>query len=95
MKEGGLSGQELADAKTYLIGSFPLRFTSSPRIAAFLVSVQLDDLGIDYMDRRNSYIESVTLDDANRVAKRLLDPDNLTVIVVGQPEGLSGKEITP
>ena len=88
MKEGGLSEQELADAKTYLTGSFPLRFTSSGRIAGFLVSVQLDNLGIDYIDERNSYIEAVSLEDANRVAERLLDPDNLTVVVVGQPEGM-------
>ena len=54
-----------------------------------LVGIQLDDLGIDYIDRRNDYIEAVTLDDVNRVAATLLAPEALEVVVVGQPEGLA------
>ncbi|MEE8279382.1 MAG: pitrilysin family protein [Alphaproteobacteria bacterium] len=86
---GGLTDKELADAKTYLTGSFPLRFTSSGRIASILVGMQRDKLGIDYLERRNSYIEAVTLDDVNRVARRILDADRLTVVVVGEPDGVT------
>ena len=49
-----------------------------------LVQIQLDDLGIDYIDRRNGLIEAVTLADIRRVAKRLLD-GGLLVTVVGRP----------
>ncbi len=45
---------------------------------------QIDDLGIDYIDRRNSLIDAVTLDDAKRVAKRLLDGGMLVTVVVGR-----------
>ncbi len=89
MAEQGLSEIELEDAKTYLTGSYALRFGSSPRIAAMLTGVQLENLGRDYFDIRNSLIEKVTLDDANRVAKSLLRPENLTLVVVGQPENIS------
>lgn len=82
---GGVSAAELADSKTYLTGSFPLRFAGSGRIAGLLVSVQLDNLGIDYLDRRNALIEAVTLDDVNTLARDLLTPDKLTFIVVGRP----------
>ena len=81
----GVYATELADSKTYLTGSFPLRFSGSGRIAGLLVSVQLDNLGIDYLDRRNGLIEAVTLDDVNALARDLLAPNKLTFIIVGQP----------
>ena len=87
----GVSPAELKDAKTYLTGSYALRFSSSGRIAGMLTSIQMDKLGIDYMDRRNSLIEAVTREDVNRVAARLLAPDGLTMVVVGAPEGVSAR----
>lgn len=79
----GLSEAELADAKRYLTGSYPLRFTASGSIARMLVAIQLDRLGIDYISRRNDLIEAVTLADANRVATRLFDPERLSVVIAG------------
>ncbi len=84
----GAGTRELADAKTYLTGSFPLRFNSTRRIARMLVGIQLEKLGIDYFQRRNEYIDAVTEADIRRVAKRLLDADALTFVVVGDPKGL-------
>jgi zinc protease len=51
--------------------------------------MQIYDLGIDYLDRRNALMEAVTLDDVNRVAKTLLDPAAVTMVVVGQPQGVA------
>lgn len=84
----GVAETELADAKTYLTGSFPLRFTSSGRIAGILVSMQMEELGIDYLDRRNQLIEAVTLADVNRLARDLLAPDALAFVVAGAPVGV-------
>lgn len=88
MRDHGVTQAELDDAKTYLTGSFPLQFTSSSAIADILLQVQRDNLGIDYLDRRSALIEAVTLEDVQRVAKRLLDPAALLTVVVGQPEGI-------
>ena len=52
------------------------------------MSVQRDNLGLDYLDRRNDFIEAVTLEDVRRVAASLYRPEDLTVVVVGQPVGL-------
>ena len=90
MAAGDIGEQELADAKTYLTGSFPLRLTSNDRIAGLLVSMQVSELGIDYLDKRNGFIEAVTLEDLKRVAERLYDPDNLLTVVVGNPPDLEG-----
>ncbi len=95
MAEDGPSEEELSDAKTYLTGSFPLRLSSTQRIASLLVGMQLEDLGIDYLDRRNDYINTVTIEDARRVAQRLLLPEELTVVIVGQPEGVSATRTPP
>ena len=88
MAEEGPSEEELEEAKTYLTGSYPLGFDSNSKIASRLLSIQQDDLGIDYVNRRNDLIEAVTLEDARRVARSLIDPDGLVVTVVGRPEGV-------
>lgn len=88
MAAEGPTEAELADAKSYLIGSYALRFTSSSRIAGNLVSIQLEGLGIDYVDKREALFNAVTLADVRRVAKRLLDPATLTWVVVGRPAGV-------
>lgn len=86
----GVTESELADAKTYLTGSYPLSFGSSGQIASQLVAIQLNGLGVEYIDRRNSYIEAVSIQQVKRVAERLLQPDKLFWVVVGDPEGFDG-----
>jgi zinc protease len=89
--ESGPLEQEVADAKSYLEGSYALGLDTSAKIASQLVQIQLDKLGIDYIDRRTSLIEAVSLADTKRVAKRLLDA-GLLVTVVGKPEGVASTE---
>lgn len=85
----GVTEQELTDAKTYLTGSYPLRFDSNAAIANILVGMQMEDLPIDYAQTRNARIEAVTLADMARVAARIYRPEDLHFVVVGQPEGLN------
>lgn len=80
----GATGKELADAKTYLTGSFPLAFDSNVGIAAQLNTFQTSGLPVDYVQKRNALIEAVSLDDIKRVARRLFDPSRLTVVVAGE-----------
>ena len=88
LAESGPTAAELAEAKNYLNSSFALNLDTSSKIASLLVQLQLDDLGIDYFTQRPAMIGAVTLDDARRVAKRLLD-GGLLVTVVGKPEGVA------
>ena len=81
--DAGPTEEELKTAKLYLTGAWPLRFTSTQSIAEILLAVQKDKLGIDYLDKRNRLIEAVTLEDARRFARRLYDPEGLTVVMVG------------
>lgn len=85
----GITAAELADAKTYLTGAFPLQFSSTAAIATILLTVRQFDLGIDYVNQRDALINGVTLEEVNALAAALLQPDNLTVVAVGQPEGIT------
>src|SRR5690606_34390621 len=87
--EEGPTEEELDKAKRYLTGAYALRFDSSGRIARQLVQLQLDDLGIDYINIRNDLIEAVTLDDVARAADRLIGDGSLGVVLVGRPEGIA------
>ena len=89
MAKDGLTDQEMADAKTYLTGSFPLQLGSTQAIARILLQVKRDNLGIDYLNQRDRYINAVTQADIKRVAQRLLDPAKLLTVLVGKPDGVS------
>ena len=82
--------EELGKAKSYLKGAYALNFDSSSKIAGQLVQLQLDDLGIDYVERRKGLIDAVTLADAKRVAKRVLAGPLLFAIVGRPAEAIAG-----
>jgi zinc protease len=88
LAEDGPTEAELAEAKNYLNSSFALNLDTSTKIASFLVQLQLDHLGTDYIERRPATIAAVTLERARSMAKRLLD-NGLLVTVVGKPQGVA------
>jgi zinc protease len=91
MVDEGPTDAELAKAKAYLKGAYALNFDTSTKIASMLLQIQLDDLGIDYINRRSAIIDAVTIEDARRAAKRLASGGVLTT-VVGQPKNLASRE---
>jgi zinc protease len=81
--EEPVTAQELQDAKDYLTGSFVFAFEASPQIARFLVHAEVYGLGFDHIEKYPNYIRSVTVDDISRVARKYLDNENYTLVVVG------------
>src|SRR5680860_353890 len=81
----GPTAEELASATSYLTGAYALRFESSTSIASQLLWLQIEDLGLDYIGKRNALVEAVTLEDIKRVAKNLLTADRLITTIVGRP----------
>lgn len=90
MAKDGVTAEELAQAKTFLNGSFPLRLDSNAKIARMLTAIQISKLPIDYIERRPGYINAVTIADIRRVAKRLLRTDAITFVIVGDPKDIDG-----
>jgi zinc protease len=88
MAEEGPTRSELEAAKSNVIGSFTLRLTTSDSIARILVAMQENALGRDYIDRRGDIYQAITLEEVRRVAAEVLDPQALSFVIAGQPEGL-------
>lgn len=89
MAAGDFDEADLAAAKTYLTGSYPLRFEGNGAIAGVLAGLQMQGYPIDYPAGRNARIEAVTLEDARRVAARIYRPEALRFVVVGEPVGIA------
>lgn len=82
MAEEGPTEDELREAKDYVLGAYAINnLDSSSSIARTLVDIQVNDLGIDYIDRRVSLINSVTLDQVKAAAKLLLDAEPAVMIM--------------
>ncbi|MEM8536256.1 MAG: pitrilysin family protein [Pseudomonadota bacterium] len=88
MAAEGVTEEELAAAKTYLTGEYPMRFDGNAEIARIMAGMQMVGLPPDYVVDRNAFVEEVTLEDVNRVAATLLAPEDLHFVVVGKPVGL-------
>ncbi len=83
----GLSAEELEKGKTFLIGSYPLRFDTSVKIAAQLVQMQLEGRAPEWLIERNHLIGAVSLASLKRAVERALGDGALYTAVVGKPEG--------
>ena len=83
----GLSAQELAESKQFLIGSMPRALETNIGIANFLQNEEFFGLALDYDLQLPARLDAVTLDAANAAARRLLDVGRATVVVAGPYTG--------
>ncbi len=88
-----VTAQELKDAQSYITGSMPLSLTSTDKVSNILLNLQLDNRSIDYLDGYVDRINNVTISDIKNVANRVLNPEKLLTIMVGQPTDLKNIEI--
>jgi zinc protease len=84
MTRDPVDARELELAKSYLIGSFPLRLDTSAKVADFLVAVEANGLGLDYADRYRASVARVTAADVQRVATKFFPPDSFSRVIVGK-----------
>ncbi len=81
--EQGVTAQELEEAQSYFVGHFPLGLETPRAIGRRLLSLDLYDLGLDYLQRYRERISAVTLTEADAAARNHLQPDSLVTLVVG------------
>lgn len=79
----GVTAQELAEAQSYYVGHFPLGLETSRGIGRQVLSMDLYDLGMDYLKNYCEQIRDVNLEAAAVVAREHLQPDNLVTLVMG------------
>jgi zinc protease len=88
-----VTAEELADARSYLIGSLPLALESLGGVAGLLLAIEKYGLGLDYLERYPGYIAELTQDDLLSAAQTYLDPDRLVIGIAG-PESIEAVEKT-
>lgn len=88
IKKQSVTKEELQDAKSYLTGSLPTALSSTNKIANILLSLQLNDRDINYLDQYKENINIVTLNDIKRVANRILKPEQAVTVMTGKPENI-------
>jgi zinc protease len=88
VKKEGVSEEELKNAKNYLINSYVLRLDSNKKVASILLNTQMDGLSIDFFEKRNDYINSVSLKDIKKIASKILDENQIFFLVIGAPSNL-------
>ena len=93
IKENGVSDEELDDAKAYLIGSLPLSIETDKEVAENMALLDFYDLGLDYFDKYQENIQSVSKQDVLRVAQKYLHPDKYVLVIVGNLKEISSDKI--
>ena len=88
VKKEGVSEEELKNAKNYLINSYVLRFDSNKKVASILLNTKMDGLSTDFFEKRNDYINSVSLKDIKKIASKILDENQIFFLVIGNPSNL-------
>lgn len=81
--EEGVTAHELEIAKSYLTGSFVLRFQRNGQVAEFMLEAEIYDLGFDYLEKYPELIRGITVEEVNRVTRKHIHPERLTTVVVG------------
>jgi zinc protease len=92
--EQGPTQQELDEAKSYLKGSQMLALDTSSKLAGALLQYRLDNMPIDYIEKRNAVVDAVTLDEAKAAAKKLWADGLLTVVVGRTPQAAATPVVT-
>jgi zinc protease len=78
-----VSEEELARARSYLVGAFPLRMDTAADVSDLLVAIERFDLGLDYPARFRQAVSAVTAADVLRVVRAHWDPDGMSLALVG------------
>ena len=78
-----VSQKEIADAKSYLTGVFPIRLETQEGLTDQLVQIKMLNLPNDYLDTYRDRIQAVTVEEIQRVAQKYIKPDEAALVVVG------------
>ncbi|MFW5973255.1 MAG: M16 family metallopeptidase [Bacteroidota bacterium] len=86
-----LPEEEIDRARNFLAMRFPQNFQSVSRIAGQLGELAMYDLPHDYLTRYTERILATDEDDVEAAARRYVDPENLTIIIVGDQQAIEAK----
>jgi zinc protease len=89
-RERGFSREEVEGAKAYLTGSYAVTLATNAAVAGQLLVGEVYGLGLDYIQKRNSYYNSVTVEQVNEAAKKYLRPGQGALVIAGTYKSPAG-----
>ncbi len=87
LQEEPVPAEELADNKSYLVGSLPLHLETNSGVSDTLVNIELYRLGLDYLQRYPEMMMQITADQVQAAALKYLNADTYAMAVAGPPGG--------
>lgn len=78
-----VGGTELADAKNFLTGVFPIRAETQEGLTNLIVNQKLYGLPDDYLQTYRERVDAVSADEVLRVAAQHIRPDEMAIVIVG------------
>lgn len=88
IREERVSDEELADAKNFLTGVFPIRAETQEGLTNLIVNQQLYGLPDDYLQTYRANVDAVTAEDVQRMARKYVNPDTMAIVIVGDGEAI-------
>ncbi len=89
MRDSAVSADELASARDYLVGVFPLRFETPGAVVGALGGLFIHELPDDELARYRHEIEAVTIEAIQRAAQEHIHPDRLAIVAVGDADAVA------
>jgi zinc protease len=89
LRTAEVSNEELTLATSYLDGVFPIRYETTSAIATALANLVIHELPDDFYDQYREHVRRVTPAGVLRAAQQHLHPDELRIVVVGDPAVIS------
>ena len=83
IRDDDVPENELADAKNFLVGVFPIRAETQEGLINLMVSQELYGLHDDYLQTYRDQVSAITSADVRRVANKYIHPEKLAVVIVG------------
>ena len=75
--------KEVADAKSYLTGVFPIRLETQEGLIDQLIQIKMFGLPPDHLETYRDHVSAVTIDQIQNVATRYIKPDEVAIVIVG------------
>ena len=88
-----VSEDELNTAKASMIETFPRRFETRASVVGTFVNDEMTGRAEDYWSTWRSEVDAVTAEDVMAAAKKHLDTDQLTILIVGDWEPISKGDV--
>jgi zinc protease len=84
LHEKGFTEEEIASAKTYINGTLPPRFETTPQLARTMTTLELSGITRDQFNQNLVKLQGTTEADAHHVIETYFPSDNYVMVLIGK-----------